>query len=474
MNLIEVPPKNGNSTFAQSATVQVVQKYARLVDRLLFWTNNNMEKNQDLPSKEYINELCREFPQIEIEIRMAQRCGENLAEVISDAVNPLMLLFPKNDEFSAENLYLNSLVTKAVNNLIQQALSILINTHFAEESSLDILEIGAGTGGTTTYVLPVVSEKAEHYCYTDISEYFLNLANKKFKQYPFMSYKLFDAEKDIEEQGLNEGIYDLIIAANVLHATKDIESSLKNINKLLRKNGLLLLMESTEPSVWLDITFGLLEGWWRFTDNRSLENNPVLSTSKWRQALINSNFSAIYTISVPFDSKQSLIIAKSNNTYQYTGTVLRRVDSREGIKETGRLKDEDIALDETTKQFQAKLAIAQSIEYPVLVKEFLKQQMKQITKIEPDLISDTTPMTELGVDSLMATELFNQLHQFLKPYFELSFIDYATQQNIQSLTDFVSTKLNNYFQSNDIDLTKVDSDTRIDIVMPDFNPNGGK
>ena len=61
---------------------------------------------------------------------------------------------------------------------------------------LNILEIGAGTGGTTGYVLPELTAGRANYVFSDISSFFLEKIKKKFSKYPFLSYQLLDIERN--------------------------------------------------------------------------------------------------------------------------------------------------------------------------------------------------------------------------------------------------------------------------------------
>ena len=83
---------------------------------------------------------------------------------------------------------------------------------------------------------------------------------------PYLTYRLFDVEHPVAPQGFGTARYDLVIAANVLHATRDIRRTLRNAKALLRPNGLLLLNELSTKSLFTHLTFGLLEGWWRYED----------------------------------------------------------------------------------------------------------------------------------------------------------------------------------------------------------------
>ncbi len=86
--------------------------------------------------------------------------------------------------------------------------------------NLRVLEIGAGTGGTTADVLEnLTSQSGERmyseYRYTDISAGFFVDARKRFKDYPNIHYAILDISKDPIEQGFKAESYDLILASNV-------------------------------------------------------------------------------------------------------------------------------------------------------------------------------------------------------------------------------------------------------------------
>ncbi|MBV2240693.1 class I SAM-dependent methyltransferase [Bacillus inaquosorum] len=70
-----------------------------------------------------------------------------------------------------------------------------------------------------------------------------------YTDYPYTTYRTLNIEAPIEQQGFQPGIYDVVVAANVLHATRDIKRTLANTKSLLRKNGLLLINEISQLSL---------------------------------------------------------------------------------------------------------------------------------------------------------------------------------------------------------------------------------
>jgi yersiniabactin nonribosomal peptide/polyketide synthase len=95
---------------------------------------------------------------------------------------------------------------------------------------LRILEVGGGTGGTTAWLLPEFrGVPALEYHFTDISALFTRRAQQKFADYDFVHYNELDLEKEAQSQGFQAQSYDLIVAANVIHATRHIGHTLDNL-----------------------------------------------------------------------------------------------------------------------------------------------------------------------------------------------------------------------------------------------------
>ena len=96
---------------------------------------------------------------------------------------------------------------------------------------------------------------------------------------------------------MDVGGYDIVIAANVLHATADLTNTVSHARGLLHSGGLLLLLEAVAPERWADLTFGLTDGWWRFTDRDLRPHQPLLERAQWESVLRKVGFSE--TASLP-------------------------------------------------------------------------------------------------------------------------------------------------------------------------------
>ena len=89
---------------------------------------------------------------------------------------------------------------------------------------MNLLEVGAGTGGSTKRILPRLGDAFSTYTYTDVSSGFFSNAQDCLKDYTYrLIFKVYDMAKDPGSQGFIAGSYDIVIASNVLHATSDME-----------------------------------------------------------------------------------------------------------------------------------------------------------------------------------------------------------------------------------------------------------
>ncbi|CAG7923142.1 unnamed protein product [Penicillium olsonii] len=161
--------------------------------------------------------------------------------------------------------------------------------------NLRVLEIGAGTGGSTAQVLEVLTRGGDplysKYTFSDISPGFFVAAKERFSSYSNIEYLPLDISKDPSEQGFDGQRYDLILATNVIHATKSLNETLCNVHKLLAPNGRLLLHELTPDSKWINYVWGTLAGWWYGeADGRS--DQPYISVERWTKELMAAGFCA--------------------------------------------------------------------------------------------------------------------------------------------------------------------------------------
>jgi acyl transferase domain-containing protein/NADPH:quinone reductase-like Zn-dependent oxidoreductase/NAD(P)-dependent dehydrogenase (short-subunit alcohol dehydrogenase family)/acyl carrier protein len=256
-------------------------------------------------------DLVRDYPYCHAELVLVQRCGAGLTRFLIGEDEPLFTLFPKDCPI-AEQLYCDGPTIKPYNRIVADLVREIV-AQLPEGGKLRILELGAGTGGLTAHILPVLPPERTEYTFTDVSERFLGQARQRFRNHAFMRFEKLDIETDPAEQGFAAGSFDLILAADVLHATSDLLQTLTNTRNLLKPGGALALVELTATPVWFDLVFGLLPGWWAFADKERRPDHATLPVSGWLNTFVQSGFDAGSAIVDEFDGSagtHSVLLAR--------------------------------------------------------------------------------------------------------------------------------------------------------------------
>ncbi|KAL9616313.1 MAG: hypothetical protein Q9160_008808 [Pyrenula sp. 1 TL-2023] len=181
-----------------------------------------------------------------------------------------------------------------------QAAASYLNLLGHKSPHLTILEIGGGTGGATLPILEALGGDIDgkpprivRFDFTDISSGFFDAAKEKLTLWnDLITYGKLDIEHDPLQQGYQSSAYDVIVAANVLHATKSLHHTLSNVRKLLKPGGRLILIELTRERITTSTIFGTLPGWWAGEyDGR--HKGPTLEEEEWNSLLRRSGFSGL-------------------------------------------------------------------------------------------------------------------------------------------------------------------------------------
>ncbi|KIA75970.1 hypothetical protein HK57_00226 [Aspergillus ustus] len=263
---------------------------------------------QPLPetnSSTLYHECLQSFPNYRSELKVLHRTGANLAACLSGTADPLRLLF-SNRESETEtgsslltDVYTNSPMFKMGTLALGDFLARLLSSTAATSTTpIRILELGAGTGGTTSYLLSHLKPLTQTqqtppiiYTFTDISPTLVARARKTFASYDYdndnitITYQTLDVE-NIPAEAM--GQYDVIISSNCIHATKDLRASCRSLHELLQPTGgVLCLLELTRDLPWLNLVFGLLDGWWAFEDARE---HVLADEGMWKRVLGEAGF----------------------------------------------------------------------------------------------------------------------------------------------------------------------------------------
>jgi acyl transferase domain-containing protein/SAM-dependent methyltransferase/acyl carrier protein len=236
-------------------------------------------------------------------IRLIDTAMASVWEVLRAERSATDILFARGSVELVEAVYQGNPISDHFNHLLARAAYEWLSAGRSSGRRLRVLEVGAGTGGTSARVLDALRPLASQieYVYTDISSRFIQHGESRFgRDYPFATFRTLDIERSLDAQGFASGEFDLVLATNVMHATRRLDRSLGELQRLLRPGGLFLLNELTEVHDFATVTFGLLDGWWQFDDEvLRLRDAPLLSESSWRAALRTCGFDAIRTWTLP-------------------------------------------------------------------------------------------------------------------------------------------------------------------------------
>jgi acyl transferase domain-containing protein/enoyl-CoA hydratase/carnithine racemase/acyl carrier protein len=341
-------------------------------------------------------------------IELVEACLRALPDILSGRTRATDILFPDSSMRRVEGIYRNNAVADYFNRILGESLVAAIEVRLQKDpdAQLRILEIGAGAGGTTATILPLLAPYRQHiaeYAYTDLSKAFLFHAEEQFvKDYPYVRPKLFDVEKPLASQDIAAQHYDVVIATNVLHATYNIRQTLSNAKAALHKNGLLLLNEINGKSLFAHLTFGLLEGWWLSEDQPlRIPDAPGLYPDTWKQILGQEGFAAVlFPAPDAHVLGQQVIVAESDGVVRQQKTA-----QKPSVNPTAQVQS--IAMDEFSKP-----AVINSDETLKQASNFhLKKLAAKTLRMNSQDIDALEPLETYGIDSILVVQITNALRE---------------------------------------------------------------
>jgi acyl transferase domain-containing protein/acyl carrier protein/ubiquinone/menaquinone biosynthesis C-methylase UbiE len=410
--------------------LKILPRYYRLYDALLdilagagfVELNQNQVHTTQKPGQKKVKntlaalektkeQLMETYPGIAPHVKMVHACVTALPGVLSGRKNYMEVMFPRGSTELVEPIYKGNPAADFYNQLAARTIKTYIRLRLQTKptAAIHILEVGAGTGGTTVFVIDAVNEYAKnlHYIYSDISPKFVQLGEKTFgagnlHSYPFMEFRVLDLEKDAVQQEYEPNSLDIILAANVLHATRNIQDTLNRLKTLLKTNGLLIINEITRKEDFSTLTFGLTDGWWHYKDEENrIKGSPLLNPEQWQQVMESTGIRHLHFLHSPEKTRkqagQHIIIGESNGEVN-----LERPVSDQPAQ----------AAPQNVNKVQPVITAPTPGSHPGReVEEIITSILAQTLHINKTEFDPEASFQNYGVDSLVAVEIIDKINK---------------------------------------------------------------
>ncbi|TAQ89052.1 hypothetical protein B7494_g2621 [Chlorociboria aeruginascens] len=186
------------------------------------------------PAESLYQQILGLHPEHDVVLKLVKAVGSRLANCLTGKQDGLQVVFgDKETKQLLESMYQFWPLLRSATVLLGDILVETFTNSYGG-GKFRILEVGAGTGGTTHHI---VSHLKSHgipfeYVFTDLSASLVAAAKKKFKGVvDNMSFQALDLEKPVSAEYLES--FHCIIATNCVHATRDLVATLRRLLQTL-------------------------------------------------------------------------------------------------------------------------------------------------------------------------------------------------------------------------------------------------
>ena len=224
---------------------------------------------------------------------------------------------------------------------------------------------------------------------------------------------MFDLEQLPENQEFDLGDYDVVVAANVLHATRAMRPTLRNAKALLKRNGLILINEITQSDMFAHLSFGLLEGWWLHEDSElRIEGTPLLGVESWRAVLHEEGFlDVIMPVSSEDDLGAQIIVGRSDGMLRIARTQpppLRQSVLQEPDRVTP-VATQHAAVAGGSAEGSLVVVAVSEVDLHRRLMAHVCREVALVLRMPAEGVEVLQPLSRYGIDSILAVQVADRL-----------------------------------------------------------------
>lgn len=365
----------------------------------------------------------RRNPDLKAQVVLLDAMLRALPRILGGEVPATDIMFPNSSMELVEGIYQHNPLTDRFNGIMADAVVAVVREIVRSDPAarIRILEIGAGTGGGSVRVfegLEPLAASVETYSYTDVSKSFLMHAEREYGPgHPYLEYRLLDVEQPLAGQDVTPGSYDIVLATNVLHATKDIRKTLRNAKAALKESGVLLANELSAPSLFTHLTFGLLEGWWLYEDAElRIPGCPGLSSETWQEVLEEEGFGSVsFPAGALHHLGHQVLAAESDGLIRQeiaTPAEAQGAQSPQATAPTQSVgRDQRQAQDPVATGAHPSAIADDGLAHHV--KDIVFGQLTESLKVDRSQIAADDAFMEYGIDSIIGVQLIQEINRKL-------------------------------------------------------------
>lgn len=364
-------------------------------------------------------------------LKLLNECIRSFKDILRGNARATDVIFPDGSMELVSCAYRGNPQADYYNRSLCSVLKACIDDLQSKSTGLiTIMEVGAGTGGTTKAIVDALQGYENiKYIYSDVSKSFLNLAESAFA-HSFSQFEtaIFNIESAPETQRIELQSADILIGANVVHATKNIASTVANLQSVLKPGGYLILNEIAKTEIMSTMIFGLLEGWWLYQDDEvRLQGSPGLSGENWTSVLNKAKFPSVSVYPEDSNSAQQIICARKEGSGHMSQVEIQP----------------PLPVTDTSTESPGKIVSATVSENPKELAELLlKDIFGKILKLAPSKIGSNISFDELGIDSIIIGNLSKELSCDFEFVTTTTFFEYRT---IKQLAEHLLESYPDYF-----------------------------